>query len=195
MSSQLLIRFRCGSCDRPFQIDQEHAGRRIKCPDCSTVFRVPNPSVQVATPTALSTGVSVPALPPRLQSIESAAIPERTLATLELIESSFAPRFIRLQPCWCWGGRKARVIRPVQQRLPIPPARPAVANSFCKAGVLQIRIRHFRIRRRSKNNLLLRAHRHRKRCSRTIHNHDRTPIRRLSDDCLERDPPSKGPRR
>jgi len=38
-----MIRFECPECRQPQRIDEEHAGKRVKCRKCGTAMSVPSP--------------------------------------------------------------------------------------------------------------------------------------------------------
>lgn len=46
----MTIRFRCPKCQKQVGASDTHAGRRVKCPDCSTVIVVPTPGAKKKAP-------------------------------------------------------------------------------------------------------------------------------------------------
>lgn len=48
------IQVACPGCSKQFRVSGDHAGKRVKCPHCQTVFEIPLPQSPAATPESAS---------------------------------------------------------------------------------------------------------------------------------------------
>lgn len=61
----MAIAFRCGECKKKLKVKDEHAGRRIKCPECGAKVEVPAASSEDLDEAAPAEPEDEPAPPPR----------------------------------------------------------------------------------------------------------------------------------
>ncbi len=59
-----MISFSCESCQKPYQVKDEHAGKKFKCKQCEQVIQVPNPAAAPEEDEYRLAG-ETPATPPR----------------------------------------------------------------------------------------------------------------------------------
>src|SRR5579872_262165 len=59
----MAIRVRCSSCNKPLKVADTLAGRRIRCPGCQTVLRVPPSEMPAETPPGRAPSSSTSSIP------------------------------------------------------------------------------------------------------------------------------------
>lgn len=60
----MVVQFRCPSCEKPIEIDDEYAGRQVTCPYCHDVVDAPTESTYQSEPVARPVGETQPPPPP-----------------------------------------------------------------------------------------------------------------------------------
>ena len=71
-----MIHFRCSSCGKNFQVKDEHAGRRTKCPKCGETIHVPAECQAPKTEAAVIKAAPPPAAPPAARVAKRSAPPD-----------------------------------------------------------------------------------------------------------------------
>lgn len=87
VSATMSIRFQCGSCSQPIEVDDEWASKPVACPYCRKTVTAPMEST-LGDPAAFQTAVPVTAIPPAAQPFSAtldAAQPHPAKNTIALV--------------------------------------------------------------------------------------------------------------